>query len=244
MESETEEEDCFVIGIDFGTTSVACFCIWHPLTQSSFSGVAWCWSGQPDGIEHVTRWKTKLNLVADNAKTPSEIFYPLDGGEIRWGYDVPLDEEPIRWFKLLLVSEEDLSPDLQKSAQIKRARELVRVREQDPIDVVADYLRLLWAHALEDIVRDRGKSALAGSPFKVWITVPAIWEPDARERMLKAAEKAGITQRRAIGPTTVDFVAEPEAAALSVLDEYYGRPDIKVCSRPLGFGQILRCAGQ
>lgn len=198
------------------------------LTKGSYSGIAWCWSGQPDNIQLVTRWKTRLNLNHDNAKVPTEIYYQQDGHTC-WGYDVPPEEEPIKWFKLLLVDQADLAMELRNSAQITRARELVRFHEKQPVDVVADYLRLLWAHAIDDITRDRGESAVRGSVFKVWVTVPAIWKEDACRRMRQAAEQAGILKPRTAGPTTLDLVAEPEAAALAVLDDFKGRPDVQVC---------------
>jgi molecular chaperone DnaK (HSP70) len=127
-----------------------------------------------------------------------------------------------------LVNESDLESDLRNSAHLKRAKELVHNLGKTHIDIIADYLRLLWKHATDDIIRDRGSIAFKGSPLKVWITVPAIWEEDAREGMRQAVKKAGILEDRTAGKTTVDLVAEPEAAAMAVLDDFKGRPDVKV----------------
>lgn len=201
----------------------------HELTRGSYSGIAWCWSGQPDNIQLVTKWKTRLNLNHDNGKVPTEICYQQNSGDKYWGYDVPPDEEPIRWFKLLLVDQTDLTAELRNSAQITRARQLVHKHGKKAVDVVADYLQLLWTHAIEDITRDRGEAAVKGSAFKVWITVPAIWKEDACDQMRQAAGNAGILKPRTAGATTLDLVAEPEAAALAVLDDYKGRPDVQVC---------------
>ena len=160
---------------------------------------------------------------------PTEIQY--GSNTVSWGYDVSPEEEPIRWFKLLLVQDTDLTPDLRTSTQIRRARQLVREHYKTAVAVIADYLRLLWNHAIEDITRSRGESAVKGSTFQVWITVPAIWQEDACGRMREAAERAGITKRRTAGPTTLELVAEPEAAALAVLDDFKGRPDVQVSHR-------------
>lgn len=161
-------------------------------------------------------------------KTPTEIHYDKSSGSQAWGYGVPIDAEPLRWFKLLLVDRENLPEEFRNSRQLSRASDLVKSHRKNPVDVVADYLRLLWNHTLEQLCRDRGESAIKGSKFKVWITVPAIWDERARERMLVAAKKAGILSRRAAGPTQLNLVAEPEAAALAVLNDFKGRPDVKV----------------
>lgn len=105
---------------------------------------------------------------------------------------------------------------------------MVKELGKSAIQVVADYLRLLWRHVVEDIIRDRGSSAFKGLPLKVWITVPAIWDDNARKRMRQAARMAGILEHRTAGETTVELVAEPEAAAMAVLDDFQKRPDIQV----------------
>ena len=105
---------------------------------------------------------------------------------------------------------------------------MVQSLGKSAIQVIADYLRLLWKHAVDDIVRDRGSSAFRGSLLKVWITVPAIWTETARNRMREAARMAGILDYRTAGKTTLDLVAEPEAAAIAVLNDMQKRPDIEV----------------
>lgn len=176
----------------------------------------------------MTRWKSRLSSTSDSAKTPSEIHYDRKSGSPTWGYDVPIEEEPIRWFKLLLVDEETLPEEFSDSKQLARARQLIRDLKKEPVEVVADYLRLLWQHTLDQLCRDRGDSAVKGLQLKVWLTVPALWDERARQRMRNAAKMAGILDRRTAGPTELGLVAEPEAAALAVLNDLKGRPDVQV----------------
>jgi hypothetical protein len=94
------------------------------------------------------------------------------------------------------------------------------------VEVVADYLRLLWDHTITSMKRERGSRVVDGLPFKVVLSVPAIWKPYALSRMLVAARMAGILDERLCGDTTLHLVSEPEAAALATLSEYRGRTDI------------------
>lgn len=135
------------------------------------------------------------------------------------GYTIPPDADPIRWFKLLLLREEDLTADLRESEFLLRARKIIRESRKTAIDVIADYLRALWSHILETICKARGKSVIEALTFHVVITVPATWKDYARQSMKKAAKKSGILDARHAGPTTLNFAPEPEAAALASLYE-------------------------
>ncbi|PVH96466.1 hypothetical protein DM02DRAFT_731204 [Periconia macrospinosa] len=92
---------------------------------------------------------------------------------------------------------------------------------------VADYLRLLWNHALTNINKDFGQVAVDGTPFRVVLTVPAVWKTKAKDRMAKAVKRAGILDVRLAGETTLNFVSEPEAAALATFQDLKARPNFQ-----------------
>ncbi|KAI8281092.1 Heat shock 70 kDa protein 12B [Colletotrichum sp. SAR 10_98] len=194
-------EDVLVIGIDFGTT---------------FSGVAWATAAdfESDGINLITSWP---DSGREEGKVPTEVFY--EKGQFFWGYDIPLDADPVRWFKLLLLKDEDLSAELRESEFLIRARKHLRENRKRPVDLIADYLRALFQHTLNTIERARGDSIVDALRFHVVITVPAIWKDYARQGMEQAAELAGIMRSREAGQTRLTFAPEPEAAALSTLCE-------------------------
>jgi molecular chaperone DnaK (HSP70) len=199
------------------------------LTRSRYSGVAWAWSGDPDNVNIVTNWPTRgLNLshIRDDAKAPSALYY--GAGETHWGHAIKEDEEPTRWFKLLLLKEEDLGEDVKASPFLLQARTKLSEQGITPERAVADYLARLWQHTLASMKRSRGALAVDGLPFKVVLTVPAIWKPYAHEKMRAAAQAAGILDRRSAGDTTFKLVSEPEAAALATLNEFRDRQDIEV----------------
>jgi hypothetical protein len=178
--------------------------------------VAWATAADfaGDQINIITSWP---GTGREEGKAPTEIFYEY--GEMSWGYLVPSDGDPVRWFKLLLVQEEDLEPSLRSSEFILRARQYLRLEGKTAIDLIADYLRALWAHTLQSIAKARGQTVLDALRFHVVITVPAIWKGYARRDMKQAAQNAGILDDRLAGETRLSFVPEPEAAALSTLSE-------------------------
>jgi hypothetical protein len=137
-------------------------------------------------------------------KAPTELFY--EDGQAMWGYGVPSDVEPIRWFKLLLLKDEDLDPELRESEFLLSARGTLRRLRKTPIDVIADYLRLLWKHIQDDIGKSLGQHVMKTLSFQIILTIPAIWKGYARESMQKAVSQAGIlTPRRGTEQTTLSF---------------------------------------
>lgn len=137
---------------------------------------------------------------------------------------MPADVEPNRWFKLLLVKEEDLSQELRSSEILLLARRKLRESGKTAIDLISDYLRILSKHTIEIIQKARGEEVVDALRFHYVITVPAIWKGYARQGMEEAAKKAGLLDYRAAGETKLTFAPEPEAAAFSTLCEPGRRP--------------------
>ncbi|KAI8157119.1 hypothetical protein KHU50_009633 [Colletotrichum sp. SAR 10_65] len=215
MATKSEDEDVIVIGIDFGTT---------------FSGVSWAWSGQPMDIEIISKWESKLGRNSDKEKTPTTMSFRGKRGEVTWGYGLAPDgkQEPLKWFKLLLVDDDDLPTSVRESSQIAAAQRLVKSANKDPVEVIGCYLRHLWNHAIECIAKSGGADLVTMCKFHVVITLPAIWPEYAKQRMQRAAEDAGMLKERPAGATTLSFITEPEAAALAMMRDQGRRPNIQV----------------
>lgn len=188
-----------------------------------YSGAAWATVAdfEAEQINLITSWP---GTGREEGKAPTELFYEEE--RLMWGYTVPPDADPIRWFKLLLLRDEDLTAQLRESEFLLRAHKIIRESQKTAIDLTADYLGALWRHILDTIYRARGKSVMEALKFHVVITVPAIWKNYARQSMEEAARKSGILDTRPAGPTTLAFAPEPEAAALASL--YESRPSINV----------------
>lgn len=155
-------------------------------------------------------------------KVPTEISYNPNGN-VSWGLCV--GPEPLKWFKLLLA-EGCLLETVANCDVLEKTRSMLNGRTA--LDVVADYLRLLWTYTVADMEKRLSKEAVAAMLFRIILTVPAGWDDRAQNLMRKAAVKAGIMGRRPIGDTTLSFVTEPEAAALATLRDFDGRPDVRV----------------
>lgn len=186
------------------------------MSYHSYSGAAWATNAdfQAGRVNLITRWP---GTAREEGKAPTELFFE-DGQEF-WGYEVPADSDPVRWFKLLLLKDEDLGPQLQASEYILRGRKMLRENERTAVDLVANYLRGFWKHVLHEIKRARGPIVIDALRIHVVVTLPAIWKGYARQSMYEAVKKAGILDDRDAGDTTLSFAPEPEAAALSTLCE-------------------------
>ena len=153
----------------------------------------------------------------------------------QWGYLVSKDADPIRWFKLLLLGPQDFERHTRDASRpLRNSREKLRKHAgSEPgavVDLIAEFLQNLWEHALEEIHCQIDIELLQ---IKVAIAVPAIWPLYARQKMEKAAKKAGILKPRRIGETKLILVEEPEAAALSTLFGRRAYPEIEVRTCPL-----------
>lgn len=130
---------------------------------------------ETDQINLITTWP---GTGREEGKVPTELFYEDD--EITRGYEIPVDGDPIRWFKLLWLKDEDFSQELRSSEFILRGRKMLRETNKSATDLVADYLRELWKYTIEHINKARGESVVDALAFHVVITISAIWKGYAR----------------------------------------------------------------
>ncbi|TGJ80717.1 hypothetical protein E0Z10_g8045 [Xylaria hypoxylon] len=207
-----------VIGIDFGTT---------------FSGVSWliCKTGTPPGQpEVISLWQTSTDnrrRNSDSQKVPSKMYYN-EAGKLVWGFRTSPGAEAVEWSKLLLVKKGHLQTYLKGSSHFCDAKGSLQKLGKTPVQFVSEYLKALWDHAIEQIYNAQGHAVIDEMRFEIVLTVPAIWNYDARARMREAARLAGILKYRAAGRTALSFVSEPEAAAIATIPELETRGDLGV----------------
>ena len=143
----------------------------------------------------------------------------------------------MKWFKLLLLNQEDLTKeaggDTQQFKQTLGTLDTIG-RDISPVELVGLYLEKVWDHTYNSL---KTMIDIDNLPLRVAITVPAIWPHYAKSSMREAAKLAGITKHRAIGETTLITVEEPEAAALASVFQGNSFLDIKV-------GFSVHCSSQ
>jgi len=192
-----------------------------------YSGVSWTWSGNLNNTDQISSWDT-IGRDRDSDKVPSRIIYDARGEVVGWGFTPKPDGNyyQVQWFKLLLSDE----ACQQGGEKVKEAQTQLLTLKKQPVDVVADYLRQLWLHAIEIIELRLTKIAFDNMDLRIVLTVPANWDLTAQRRTKQAAVQAGITARRIPGVPTFKLVTEPEAAALAAWKEagLQWHPNIKV----------------
>ncbi|KAL6908481.1 hypothetical protein GGI43DRAFT_379335 [Trichoderma evansii] len=168
------------------------------------------------GIDFGTTWDSAKYHCSDKEKTPSIVSYE-ENGKILWGYSVADKKLSIEWVKLCLLQGDDIPKDARHSTQLQAAQAALKQQKKSVVEVISDYLRQLWKHSIINIRRAIGGQLVDLCRFKVVATIPAIWPIYAQIRMHEAIEKAGILSTRDAGQTTLEFLPEPEAAALATL---------------------------
>ncbi|KAF3916260.1 hypothetical protein ABW21_db0201684 [Orbilia brochopaga] len=193
-----------LVGVDFGTT---------------YTGVAYCLSSNTtlSEIETITTWPGSGGSVE---KVPTELAY-ISGQQPKWGpeasgshYSRGVNGHPEVYgrFKLLLDPSigrvyGDTDDDSHAAAHIPLPA------SKTALQLCTDYLRQLYKHIMDNILKKRMPDTLASTPIEFIFTVPAIWSHKAQEATRTAASRAGFgSNGRPID--TMTMISEPEAAAV------------------------------
>ncbi|KAK4146080.1 uncharacterized protein C8A04DRAFT_35346 [Dichotomopilus funicola] len=173
-----------IIGIDFGTT---------------FSGVAYTWSGKTERIKGISSWDSQLHSNSNENKTPTAVSFKSKG-RINWGYGIPSDAQQIQG----LIPE-----DVRESVKVKEARKALKEQNKTVIEITSVYLRHLRNRCVQRITETVSRNLINFSKFHI------------------AVERAGMLGERIASETQLSFISEPEAAALATLSEMDGRADVE-----------------
>ncbi|RPB01606.1 actin-like ATPase domain-containing protein [Choiromyces venosus 120613-1] len=171
-----------VVGLDFGTT---------------YSALAWASTNLPGQINLIGNWPSAGILTHHSA--PTEIAYHEGSTtDFSWGYDIPRSVRRLKWFKLLLESNDD---HVQSGVPLPPG--------MTAMDVTRDYLSALYQHAISTLWRQNGHAVMSMTRVDFVLTVPAVWSDTAKQRTREAAISAGMSNEH-----DLSLLSEPEAAAI------------------------------
>ncbi|XP_072252976.1 heat shock 70 kDa protein 12A-like [Leuresthes tenuis] len=189
--------DSYIIAIDFGT---------------AYSGYAYTVASNEEEIDPVLKkWGEELGL--DTPKTPTCILFNEHEEAIEFGYEAKTEYINVRGeeakklyffenFKMALYGTE-----LNREVTIKAANG----KSMTALKVFTESLRFLKDDALKTISAKAKRKFLA-SDFTWVLTVPAIWDPSAKQFMREAATEAGIVTEG--NEHKLVIALEPEAASV------------------------------
>lgn len=182
-------------------------------------------ANETKSIRVITDWPNPdAGLNFDAEKVPSVISYGEDGKVKNWGYEVSGRDNALRWLKIMMESGSEQQKYLEGVDEIRQSNsKILEDLGKTADDVVADFLGELWQYAKEDIRKRMVAPVAWEDSIQVVLTVPAVWSGAAKERTLKAAQRAGIG-----GP--ISLLSEPEAAALATLSGKVETNTLKVRS--------------
>uniref|UniRef100_A0A4W6D9V3 Uncharacterized protein n=1 Tax=Lates calcarifer TaxID=8187 RepID=A0A4W6D9V3_LATCA len=189
--------DSFIIAIDFGT---------------AYSGYAFSLTPKEEQIDpFLKRWGKELGL--DTPKTPTCILFSEEEEFLKFGYEAKTTYTNMcggearklffEAFKMALYG-----TTLNRDVMIKAANG----KSMKALKVFTEALRYLKEDALETIAANTEGRRFIASDFTWVLTVPAIWDPSAKQFMREAATQAGIVTKGTEDKLVIAL--EPEAASV------------------------------
>ncbi|XP_072253690.1 heat shock 70 kDa protein 12A-like [Leuresthes tenuis] len=191
-------DESFIIAIDFGT---------------AFSGYAYSIASKEKEIDPIMKkWGKELGL--DTPKAPTCILFNEHEEAIKFGYEAKTQYINVRGeeakklyffenFKMALYGTK-----LNRNVKIKAANG----KSMTALKVFTESLRFLKDDALKTISASTAGMKFLASDFTWVLTVPAIWDPSAKQFMREAATEAGIVTEG--NEHKLVIALEPEAASV------------------------------
>ncbi|KEF59826.1 uncharacterized protein A1O9_04674 [Exophiala aquamarina CBS 119918] len=204
--SDGARERSIIVAVDIGTT---------------FSGVAWAQTAQPNQQITIVQWpNTEGSLEGQTSeKAPTELCF--SDGTVRWGFQIPEDEQRYQWFKLGLDPEHEKAVSyLSVHYPDPKALPPAYGGANSPVLLATMCLRCLREHTLHVLKLKLGEGVVNSTPLRFIITVPAICDDAAKARAQRCGVDAGMGN-------DIRIILEPKDAvvfALSSMDHHIPSP--------------------
>jgi len=170
-------------------------------------------------VHTIRNWEGGLPGRTVSNKVPTIIAFDTeDDDKPYWGFDIPphLEAKTVKFVKLLLEPNAARKiSSLNDVVDPEATGDLLRKLEIEPVEVATEYIKLLWAHAKQQIIRHVTQATFDFAEKVVLFTVPAVWSDRAKHNTYMIAVGAGLAD----DDITLEMVSEPEAAAIAVLKD-------------------------
>ncbi|XP_018545203.1 heat shock 70 kDa protein 12A-like [Lates calcarifer] len=190
--------DSFIIAIDFGTT---------------YSGYSFSLTPRGKDIDpYLKCWGKEFGK--ETPKTPTCILFDEHGEFMKFGYEAQMAyvrmcaKEARKHFFFENFKMSLYNRKLNRNMTIEAANG----KSMNTLKVFTEALRYLTNDALETITANTEGRKFSASDFTWVLTVPAIWDPSAKQFMKEAATQAGIVTDKTEKKLVIAL--EPEAASV------------------------------
>ncbi len=156
-----------------------------------------------------------------DAKIPTtmQLKQPHQDGQAQlWDFAVPPGPNTLSLFKLLLPHRDELPIDFRDSAVLSEAQAALDRHNLTAVGAAAKYVAYVWEQTrkqISSLVRSLACDGWESLHKVVAFGVPAGWPAEARSRLQKAVQQAGVS----FWNTEYFFVSESEAAAMGMLTD-------------------------
>ncbi|ORY07257.1 hypothetical protein BCR34DRAFT_603919 [Clohesyomyces aquaticus] len=213
--SGTASAHKLIVGVDFGTT---------------YSGVSYVTTNKTArDVVVIMNWPGPARPWATSPKTPSRIAYADENTEVNSnmvGFQVTAKMKSYTWFKLRLdrgatTVYDDPGLHLSEGEGVMKLPPM-----KNATQVCGEYLKELYDFTMALLDQRSDADVLRITPIEFWFTVPAIWSDAAKASTKRAAEFAGFGSRTG---DQINFISEPEAAAIATLNSVtYGGSEMQI----------------
>ena len=208
-----DQDGCIIISIDWGTTFASASYVYLENRQRStdirlgeFPTNNLKCIHFPDSHGNNKQVKTQMAWLSEKRAWlwGHEVDQAIHNGEIE-------PAKRIEFLKLALDTRDD---------KTQRQRDVIQEQLKylpdecgvvSVLQLISTFLTKMFVHILHKIHSARGDDIIAHATLECILSVPALWELEEREMMIKAARTAGIPDTR--------LVSEPEAAAIFWIHE-------------------------
>ena len=210
-----------IISVDFGTTYCAvAHALLHPDQRTTGTRLGLF----PTDYLHSIQFQSD---TGNSEQVKTQLAWCERKQDFLWGGEVDraiyeaeiLESSRITLLKLALDESDEKTQGIRDDLGSQLERLIPLCGKRSILDLIGIYLEKLYTYSFAAIREARGKDALQDTEVQCLMCVPALWDYEEREKMVKVATKAGSR----LGLPQPKLVSEAEAAVMFYMQERFSR---------------------